>query len=324
MSVQNSPSSPSRSFVYLALTTAFLTIGLIVFGAVVRVTDSGLGCGNDWPLCDGRVIPPLDNVTAWIEWAHRLFAALIGIFGLGMLFVAWRGYRTQNQLVLSATGIAALLFVIQSGLGALVVVLDLPPTMVTLHLGTAMLLLGALLVAAVSAWYKPSAGYPRDQVTLLAYITAALSLVIILTGALVRGSGATLACTDWPLCNGELLPFDQGQLQTVHMLHRFSVAGLGISLLMLVWYVWQTRRGALMRYLTVGAFIVYMTQAFVGALFVWTEAAPVWGATHVGLASLTWALLVVGCLVDTLNSRETIRSEQSEQEWKPQSEAATL
>jgi heme A synthase len=316
-------SSPSRSFVYLALTTAMLTIGLIVFGAVVRVTDSGLGCGNDWPLCDGRVIPPLDNITAWIEWAHRLFAALIGLFGLGMLAVAWRGYRSQNQLVLSSTGIAAFLFVVQSGLGALVVVLDLPPTMVTLHLGTAMLLLGALLVAAVSAWYEPKVGYPRDQVTLLAYITAALSLVIILTGALVRGSGATLACTDWPLCNGELLPFGQGQLQTVHMLHRFSVAGLGISLLMLVWYVWQTRRDVALRSVIAAALVVYFLQAFVGALFVWTEAAPVWGATHVGLASLTWALLVVGCLIDTLNSRESIRNQKSEQQWKPQSEAAT-
>lgn len=323
MRVQNSSSSP-RLFVYLALTTALLTIGLIVFGAIVRVTDSGLGCGNDWPLCDGRVVPPLDNITAWIEWSHRLIAALIGLFGLGMLVFAWRGYRAQNQLVLSATLIAAVLFVVQSGLGALVVILDLPPTMVTLHLGTAMLLLGALLVAAISAWYKPRIGYPRDQVTMLAYITAALSLVIILTGALVRGSGATLACIDWPLCNGEVLPFDQGQLQTVHVLHRFSVVGLGISLLMLVWYVWQTRRDMLLRAVMAGALLVYLSQAMVGALFVLSEAAPVWGAAHVGLASMTWALLVIGCLIDTLNSRESIRNQQSEQEWKPQSEVATL
>ncbi|MBL8157211.1 MAG: COX15/CtaA family protein, partial [Anaerolineae bacterium] len=46
-------------FIRLALITALLTLGLIVFGAVVRVTDSGLGCGNHWPLCNGTVIPPL-------------------------------------------------------------------------------------------------------------------------------------------------------------------------------------------------------------------------------------------------------------------------
>ena len=315
-------SSP-RLFVNLAFTTVLLTIGLIVFGAVVRVTDSGLGCGNDWPLCDGRIVPPLDNLTAWIEWSHRLFAALIGAFGLGMLALAWRAYRAGKRLVLSATVVAALLFTVQSGLGALVVVLDLPPTMVTLHLGVAMLLLGALLLAGIAAWYEPRDGHGRDHVTLLAYITAALALVIILTGALVRGSGATLACTDWPLCNGAVFPFDQGQLQTVHMLHRFAVVGLGLTLLMLVWYVFQARRDRHVRWLAAGALVVYLAQALVGAIFVWTEAAPVWGATHVGLASLTWALLVGVCAVEELNIAEVVRVKTSETRWNTQSEAAT-
>ena len=80
---------PPRLFSGLALTTALLTLGLIVFGAIVRVTDSGLGCGDSWPLCDGRILPPLDNLTAWIEWTHRLFAALIGVLGLATLVAAW-------------------------------------------------------------------------------------------------------------------------------------------------------------------------------------------------------------------------------------------
>jgi len=312
----------SRLFTRLAITTALLTIGLIVFGAVVRVTDSGLGCGNEWPLCDGRVIPPLDNVTAWIEWAHRLFAALIGAFGLATLFVAWRAYRGRNALVLGSTLAAAFLFLVQSGLGALVVVLDLPPTMVTMHLGTAMLLLGALLIAAVSSWYKPSINYARDHVTLLMFISLALALVIILSGALVRGSGATLACTDWPLCNGEVLPFEQGQLQTVHMMHRYAVIGFGFTLILLIWYVWRTRSSGMVRLLAASAFGVYLLQALVGALFVFTQAAPVWGATHVGLASMNWAVLVCLVVVELLNSREIVE-EQSNQEWISQSEMVT-
>ena len=318
--MQINKQQPDRLFFRLALTTALLTAGLIVFGAVVRVTDSGLGCGNEWPLCDGRVVPPLDNVTAWIEWSHRLFAALIGMFGLGMLVMAVRAYRNRNRMVLTATLIGAGLFVVQSALGAFVVIMDLPPTMVTLHLGTAMLLLGALLLAAIAAWHKPLENpYPRDSVTTLAYVTAVLSLVIILTGALVRGSGATLACTDWPLCNGAVLPFDQGELQTVHMMHRFSVVGLGLSLAMLVWYVFQARQAKLVRWLAVGALAVYLMQALVGAVFVWTDAAPVWGATHVGMAALTWALLVGLSAVDTLNSRHIVSTQEQETTtWKAQ------
>ncbi|MEQ8677491.1 MAG: COX15/CtaA family protein [Aggregatilineales bacterium] len=311
-----------RMFTRLALATALLTVGLIVFGAVVRVTDSGLGCGNEWPLCDGRIVPPLDNLTAWIEWTHRLLAALIGLLGLATLVVALRTYRTKNRLVLGATVVAAGLFLVQSALGAMVVILDLPPTMVTIHLGMAMLLLAALLVGSIASIYQPKVAYSADHITLLMYVTAALALLIILTGALVRGSGATLACSDWPLCNGEIFPFDQGQLQTVHMMHRFAVAGLGITLILLLWYVWQARKVAVVRYLAVAAFGVYMLQALVGALFVLTEAAPVWGASHVGLAATTWGLLVALCVVESLNNRNVLEN-QSANEWKSQSVMAT-
>ncbi len=296
-----------RWFISLALITALLTLGLIVFGAVVRVTDSGLGCGNHWPLCNGRIIPPLDNLTAWIEWLHRLFALLIGVFGVITLVVAIRTYRKQGRTVLAVTIVAALLFAVQSALGAVVVLMDLPPTFVTLHLGTAMLLFASLLVAAVISSYRPTVHYHRDHVTTLAYLTAILSFVIILTGALVRGSGATLACTDWPLCNGQISPFPQGQLATIHMFHRFAVLALGVSLLLLVWQAYQNRQDSRIRLLTGLSLVAYIAQAGVGAMFVMSGAAPFWGAVHVGLAGTTWGLLVVLCVSEWLNSREVTK-----------------
>lgn len=291
----------SRAFVFLASATALLTVGLIVFGAVVRVTDSGLGCGNDWPLCDGRVIPPLDNLTAWIEWLHRLFALLIGVFGLITLGAAWRAYRNQNTVVLKYTVVAAVLFVIQSLLGAIVVVFELPPTFVTLHLGTAMLLLGALLAAAVAAWYRPRSINISDYVPTMSYLNLFLSLLIILTGALVRGSGATLACVDWPLCNGEIVPAQQGQLALIHMIHRYAVLAFGLTLLLLVWQVFRNRRDGLSRGLAAGAFIAYLAQAGIGAMYVISAAGPEWGAAHVGMAAATWGFLVVLSVVESMN-----------------------
>jgi heme A synthase len=306
--------SSNRTFAPLALTTALMTIGLIVFGAVVRVTDSGLGCGNSWPLCNGTIFPPLDNVTAWIEWLHRLFAALIGLFGLITLGVAIAAYRQKNRTILAYTVIAAVLFFVQSMLGALVVVMDLPPTFVTLHLGTAMLLLGALVVAAVLAMYRPRAPHKRDATTWLMYVTAALSFVIILTGALVRGSGATLACVDWPLCNGTILPVNQGQLALIHMFHRFSVLALGVALALLVWIVLRQRADRTLRLLAMGGGLLYLAQATVGAIFVLTAAAPLWGALHVGLAASTWGALVALSVIETVNTRE----QTAKAAWQPQ------
>ncbi len=308
--------SRNRYFAPLALTTALLTIGLIVFGAVVRVTDSGLGCGNSWPLCNGTIFPPLNNLTAWIEWLHRLFALLIGVLGLITLGVAIAAYRSRNRAVLVYTAIAAALFFLQSALGALVVVMDLPPTFVTLHLGTAMLLLGSLLVAAVLATYAPRAAHKRDSVTWMVYVTTALSFVIVLTGTLVRGSGATLACVDWPLCNGAILPANQGQLALIHMFHRFAVLALGITLAMLVWYVLRQRHERNQRLLAISAAVLYLLQAAVGAIFVLTAAAPLWGAVHVGLAASTWGTLVALSVIETLNTRE----QTAKAEWQPQSD----
>jgi heme A synthase len=307
----------SHLFPYVAGTTVLLTVGLIIFGAVVRVTDSGLGCGNEWPLCDGSIIPPLDNVTAWIEWLHRLFAVLIGLFGIGMLALAINVYRSANRTVLIATVAAALLFFAQSMLGALVVIWELPPTAVTLHLGTAMLLLGALLLAAFSAVYRPPQRYARDNFTMLAYIAAALSLVIILTGALVRGSGATLACIDWPLCNGSVFPLNQGQLALIHWTHRAAVLGFGVVLIFLTWSAWRMRTQRLVRQLTVVALCLYLTQSGIGAMYVLSVARPEWGASHVGFAALTWASLVLLCAVETLNTQP----ERVENAWKLQSES---
>lgn len=308
---------PPQRFARLALVAALLTVGLILFGAVVRVTESGLGCGNSWPLCEGTIVPPLDNLTAWIEWLHRLFALLIGVMGVIILVAGWR-LRRSRPLAFWAVVAAALLFTVQSGLGALVVFLDLPPTMVALHLGTAMLLLAALLTAAVAGLYQPRARRAGDQVTGLVYITTALSLVIILTGALVRGSGATLACVDWPLCSGTVLPIAQGQLAIIHMFHRLAVLGLGISLGLLVWRVYQARQDVWQRRLAALALVAYLGQAGVGALFVLTSAAPLWGAVHVGLAATTWALLVTLSVLEFIVTRQ-VRIKQDV--WNPQSKA---
>jgi len=304
----------SKSFIILSLSTALLTVGLIVFGAIVRVTDSGLGCGNSWPLCDGTIFPPLDNITAWIEWSHRLFALLIGIFGLITLGIAIRNYRNRDGRVLVATVVAAGLFALQSVLGAIVVVLDLPPTFVTLHLGVAMLLLAALLVAGVLAWYQPTTtGYQADSITTLVYMNAGFALLIILTGALVRGSGATLACTEWPLCNdGMLLPFEQGQLAVVHMLHRFAVSALGITILILIWQVMKNRSESIVRQIAIGAGVLYLLQVGVGAMFVLSVAGPEWGAAHVGLAASTWGGLVILAVIETMNNQQVMSRLETE------------
>jgi heme A synthase len=133
---------------------------------------------------------------------------------------------------------------------------------------------------------------------------------------LVRGAGATLACTEWPLCFDNVLwPASFGQLAMIHMIHRLAVAALGVSLLILVWQVLRQRQDGMTRSLAIGAFIAYMLQAGVGAMYVISVAGPEWGAAHVGLASVTWGLLIALCVIEGLESAESVDN-KLEPQWQ--------
>src|SRR5580765_1398851 len=131
----------------LAWTGAALAFGLIVLGGVVRITGSGMGCGDHWPRCHGEWFPPLDLPTM-IEIGHRWAAALVSAVVLAIAAVGWIRHRSEPRLRNPAT-LALVLLVAQVLLGAVTVKLSLPPWVVITHLANAMVLLAVLLVTAL-------------------------------------------------------------------------------------------------------------------------------------------------------------------------------
>src|SRR2546427_4159726 len=142
-----------RRFVTLAWIAAACTYLLIVLGAVVRITGSGLGCGDHWPLCNGRLLPSLKDIPTVIEWSHRLVAAVVSMLVVGLALVGrrLRGSGSPEPGVRAAYT-AVVLLVIQVLLGAVTVKTGLTPVMVILHLATAMLLRATLIAAARPPW----------------------------------------------------------------------------------------------------------------------------------------------------------------------------
>lgn len=222
-----------RRFARLAAFSAVYTYLLIVFGGIVRVTGSGLGCGDDWPLCNGKLIPPPDLAT-WIEWMHRLLAAGLAV---PIVLVAIQAIRHRNDAlggpkgaVVPAVGAVVLLFV-QVILGAVTVKLDLPAGVTASHFVNAMLMLGALVLAAVRAGAHESADEPAAarKWSRAAAVAAVLGLLTISFGALTANVGivgaqtapspVAWACQGFPLCNGQILP-DGGSFVHIHWTHR--------------------------------------------------------------------------------------------------------
>ena len=132
-----------RALVYVTLVLMFL---VVVWGGIVRVTGSGLGC-PDWPLCHGQFLPGLDPQTR-IEWFHR-FIAIAGGLSLAALGVLTIARYRERRRALALVVAAGVLYVVQALLGAIVVLLELPHTWVTAHLANAEILLAVLTVLAV-------------------------------------------------------------------------------------------------------------------------------------------------------------------------------
>ena len=135
----------------LAYGSVISTYVLILIGGYVTTTNSGLGCGESWPLCSGAVFPSLNDVAQIIEFTHRIFNFVVAFFVLGMSILVWTRYRQERSLFrLSAGSFLALLA--QVLLGGVTVTTSLNPVVSDAHLGLASAVFGLLVANAVTVY----------------------------------------------------------------------------------------------------------------------------------------------------------------------------
>jgi len=276
----------------LGLATALLMFALIVIGAVVRATGSGLSC-PDWPLCEGRLIPRFE-FHVMIEWFHRLAAVLVGVMLLATALHVWTHAETRRRLGALAA-LAIVLYLTQALLGALTVWKLLSPAMVSSHLAVGTLLFATLLTlglragaegsdAAVAVEARPAGLLP------LAALATLWSWGQIVLGGMVSSTHAGLACPDWPTCYGRWLPPWDGPA-TLQMAHRFSAYGLFVVMLLTAL---RARRAADPRVAASASMALGQTafQMLLGIANVML-ATPVWlSVLHLGTAAAILALNV--------------------------------
>jgi heme A synthase len=291
--------SVSTGYQRLAVATAIATFALIIVGGVVRVSDSGLGCGpagsgfNGWPFCNGDLVPGVD-LNSIVEYTHRVLAVVVGFMILALLVQAFRRYR----FLLAPTGALLALVAVQGALGGLTVEQNLEEAYVAAHLGLAMLLLGLLLyiVRAVRG-SQPVDGGPRLRG--LAIAAAGAVLVTIVAGGYMAGTqnygradyqlgdGAHHACgKEFPSCNGDFMPFGQSRLVDIHLTHRLFMYVASILVIALV--VVALRRRVAVRQAQVLAGLLAL-QILVGALNVWLDEYELLILAHLTLGTLLWA-----------------------------------
>jgi cytochrome c oxidase assembly protein subunit 15 len=289
----------SQGFRRLALATVVATFLLVILGGLVRVSDSGLGCGpggsgfHGWPLCQGDVVPGADLNTV-VEYSHRTVASAVGLLTLSLFVLALRGYP---QLRL-ATGLAFGGVVMEGLLGALTVEKNLEEELVAAHLGLAMLILALAMWIWRASRSKPDTVVEADPgFRRLAITTQVFVWLTVVAGGYMAGTqhygrpdyqlgdGAHHACgREFPTCNGGFLPFGDARLVDIHLTHRVFMY---ITSALVIWLAVAALRRGLRPYgwALLGVLAV---QILVGALNVWLEEYEALIVLHLGLGTLLW------------------------------------
>jgi heme A synthase len=295
----------------LTLVTIAATFCLVVIGGVVRVSESGLGCGpagsgtEGWPLCGGRVLPFLD-LNAVVEFTHRAAATVVAALIVVMVWRAVRRLREHRWIVRGSVA-ALLLVVAQAGLGGLTVEHNLEEALVAAHLGLAMMLLGMLIAirrAAGAGGPVPAAA--GGALRPLAFAAAALVFATIVAGGYMAGTervgadavpeegGAHLACgTEFPTCLGEAFPFGKGPMVDVHLTHRALMYLAAIAVLAMV--AVARRRGVRSPAFPLAAGILLL-QILLGALNVWLGEHAALVVAHLTVGTLLWVTVAYAAL----------------------------
>jgi heme A synthase len=314
----NAGAEPDRvRFRRLAYLTAALTFALIVVGGVVRISDSGLGCGaagsgtEGWPLCGGRVVPLIDT-NMIVEYAHRILAAAVTILIAYLVWTAWRQRRSERLLV--RVSFAALgLILVQAALGGLTVEEGLKQELVATHLGVAMLQIGLVLLMGrlggpeqVTS-LKPGATRSIRALTGLALVAVLGTIVAggYMSASELHGTGqehrspdAHMACGDqFPACGGEFLPFGRSEALDIHLTHRaFMYVTVTILLALFLTVMRQRRRlqegGAELAQLAWLVIAILCSQVLLGAVNVWAGEHAWLIVSHLAVGTLLWVALI--------------------------------
>ncbi len=292
------PARSSRFTVAAWLFVAYL-VGVILFGAWVRISHSGDGCGSNWPTCGGEVVPTDPSAATLVEFTHRVTSGLCGVFGIALLASAWK--RFGSGPVTRSVGLTLLFIVFEGAIGAGLVLGELVAddasvarsVVIGLHLTNTLALTAfASLAARRSARPGPVEFLPRRR--------AAFSIgIALVVGASISGAVTALGDTLFPrdaVVGESLLAGVRADLSAGnHFLVRLRVLHPAVAVVAASYVIWLLGREADTNRWARTAMYLAATEVAIGFLNV-ALAAPGWlQLVHLAGAQAFWMALVLTC-----------------------------
>ncbi|WP_210363685.1 heme A synthase [Bacillus sp. REN3] len=265
-----------KSLKWLAVATTIGMLFVLLGGALVTKTDSGMGCGRSWPLCNGQFIPSEITPELVIELAHRLVSGAVGLMVLVLSIWTWRAIghirETKFLSVLSFT-----FLMLQGLIGAAAVKWGQSDFVLALHFGISLIsfsavLLLTLLIFEIDKKFQAEKLVIDKRMKFHIVGLTIYSYMVVYTGALVRHMNASLVCKDWPLCvnNGSLLPTNI--YEWVQMGHRAAAGFIFIWIAYVTYLAVKYYRDEKVLYWGwIISFILATLQVTAGAFIIYTR-----------------------------------------------------
>lgn len=272
---------------------------VLVQGALVTTTGSGEGCGKSWPLCNGRFVPSYAIESA-IEYSHRFVAGIETILIVGAGIGIWRYWRRRTEIKVFVPLMVGFL-VVQALLGAAAVMWPQTPEIMALHFGISLVAFASVLLAAIFIYEQGNWDKLRDRpipnrFRYLVFGLIGYTYAVVYLGAYVRHKDVSLACTDWPLCNGSVFPGFTGPVGIVFG-HRISALLTVFMVGLLVAWAMRLRDSRPdLFWASMAAGVLVVLQSLSGAFVVWTRLDIFATMSHGMFMSLFFGALSYLCL----------------------------
>lgn len=219
----------NRYLKWLAVASTFGMLLIMLGGALVTKTDSGMGCGRHWPGCNGQLIPDVITAEVLIEFSHRLVTGSVGILIVILAVWSWKalGHVRETKFL---SIMAVFFLILQALIGAAQVLWGQGDFILALHFGISLISFASVLLLALLI-FEVDKKYDAEKINIGKHLkwhtigVTVYSYIVVYTGALVRHTKSELACLDWPFCNNSAIGLPNTLNEWVQMGHR-AAAGL--------------------------------------------------------------------------------------------------
>ncbi|WP_342525937.1 heme A synthase [Chryseomicrobium sp. FSL W7-1435] len=263
----------------LKILAVLSTLGMLMIllgGALVTKTESGLGCGRNWPDCNGNLIPKEITAEVLIEFSHRAVTLGVSVLILALAIWSWRkiGHVRETKFL---AFISVFFLVLQALIGAAQVLWGQGDFILALHFGISLISFASVFLLTLLV-FEVDKKFHSNQLVIdrkLRFHTIGVTLysyIVIYTGALVRHTESSLICRDWPLCRNDEFALPSNMYEWVQMGHRAAAALIFIWLLYIMIYVIKNYKSQkVLYYGWIIAFTLVALQATTGMLSVLTR-----------------------------------------------------